>query len=888
MTALVLVFTLAQVDLGGWTREPADWKGLVVDQTRATLPAADGWSHLRSPEEYQDVEISATFTVLEPAGRISFKGSDWCVWTDFGYADQGYDFALLLRHSGKGVYRVQVSHKFQEVTLFKHPHGSFLRVAPCALKLNAPHRLAASVQGNEIVVSLDGREMIRYRDSLLAVDKGALGLATSSLSKVAVEGVQIRALPPAKPAESAPHEPDLAVREWRGRSWIFDGQEPILLLFTTQVPHNQNAKLKPGYKPVLMWNAYWDIQCQGAYAEGTNRPQAPRIERKGEALEIRWDGRHEKECFTTKTAMTVAYDRGRDVYTYDVESELAMLPGKEFHFRQGFDFEHHTGLDPFRWEYMVLRGGDGRTYYRPFFPFDPGGCEGLATRSGFRAWVGRRGEPFVVGPAVEYQITEPRSMNTAVCAWAYDTGVAFPPETLKDGAKMSVRYRYTGYPAGELKDMLAHAEVWPLTRLDPRRHFIFAESWPKLDFSQSAALNESWSYGRTPFMSGHNALPQYALEKYAGGSAMRLGPSSYAAANLPAPSPLPKGKYVVTVRAKGVNLYGPGAYVEVLGTKDHTLAGYVRHATKVLAEERHYVGNGTFDWKTAGFVTEIPGGAPHLAIGLGNAGTGDVLFTDLEIQPWKEGLAFGPANAKPAALPGVPRGAIADYRMEEGSGLYVLDAAGGSFGNLQLANAGWVKDGNRPALRLHENKDGREEFPAAGSLDLSYFSHKSYTSKRKMSLALAGMHGGGGPLKAFSVRTSVKPGDSMSPAYWGSDILGLGARSLKIVLKEPKPPYTLGVSLGFADWFWTESKLEAGRWYDLAVTGVSKGDEKLKIRIYVDGKLVKEDVSAKFTQLNISPSLVLGTELFYFEGAYRGLIGHTTVFDRALTADDLK
>ncbi|MBI3874591.1 MAG: hypothetical protein HY300_01195 [Verrucomicrobia bacterium] len=40
--------------------------------------------------------------------------------------------------------------------------------------------------------------------------------------------------------------------------------------------------------------------------------------------------------------------------------------------------------------------------------------------------------------------------------------------------------------------------------------------------------------------------------------------------------------------------------------------------------------------------------------------------------------------------------------------------------------------------------------------------------------------------------------------------------------------------------------------------------------------------------MNIPPSIVLGAELFYMHDAYyRGLIGRTTVFDRALPAEEI-
>ncbi len=39
--------------------------------------------------------------------------------------------------------------------------------------------------------------------------------------------------------------------------------------------------------------------------------------------------------------------------------------------RYGFDFEHHTPLDPFRWQYLIARRRGGEAYHRPVYPIDP-------------------------------------------------------------------------------------------------------------------------------------------------------------------------------------------------------------------------------------------------------------------------------------------------------------------------------------------------------------------------------------------------------------------------------------------------------------------------------------------------------------------------------------
>ncbi|MBI3874590.1 MAG: hypothetical protein HY300_01190 [Verrucomicrobia bacterium] len=636
----------------------------------------------------------------------------------------------------------------------------------------------------------------------------------------------------APPAVAATvHVPDFKLREWRRRPWVFDGAEPIMLVATPHAgdPCHQNVKLRPGLKPLVMWNASWDIANQGAFKEGANRISEVAATGGGDSLTLAWSARHVADAYELRSKMKIGWNAAQRVYVYDVDSELEMQPGKQFTFRYGFDFEHHTALDPFAWESLLLKSADGKMFRRPLTPYDSGPIENLATQEGFRAWVGRRGEPFVVGPVVEYEISSGtstgRKLNTAVCAWAYDTGVSFPTETLKGGDKIEVRYRYTGLPAAELVAMRDKAAPPPLQRTDPKRHFIFCDTFPKVDFAQFASLADPWPYGRVPFLSGHNALPHYALATntgFHGGYAMRLGPRGHALASLPVKQPLAPGRYIVSAWAKADNLLGPGAKMELLLTKDNTGHGYARmNAANVLKSETHFVGTGTFDWKRVGFVSAIAGSAKNLAIEFDNSGTGEVLFTDFEILPLAEraqlplGILSAP-NSEPAPLPPKPTGILADYRMLEGKGLFVFDNANGPFGLLELANLDWVVDDGHHALRFADNTTGRGEFASDGALENGYFNPAGYADKHTLPVAIAGLHGGGFELRGLTMSAFIKPAAEMGKAQHGGkgDILGVGARRFILGLHGFKAPYRLAARLNAEDKdiFEASDKLEADRW----------------------------------------------------------------------------
>jgi hypothetical protein len=62
-------------------------------------------------------------------------------------------------------------------------------------------------------------------------------------------------------------------------------------------------------------------------------------------------------------------------------------------------------------------------------------------------------------------------------------------------------------------------------------------------------------------------------------------------------------------------------------------------------------------------------------------------------------------------------------------------------------------------------------------------------------------------------------------------------------------------------------------------------DSQWRVRLFTEGKQVGEGTTKKFPADSvIVPSLILGAEIFYFHDAYyRGLIGPTLVFERALS-----
>ncbi|NBV20390.1 MAG: LamG domain-containing protein [Proteobacteria bacterium] len=883
----------AAESLTAWVPIPADWKGAVVTDTTATL-TGDKWSSLRATKEFTDVQVAAIITIAEPAKTTRFFGQGWSAWPDATFSDGGFDAGVLLRAGTNSGYRVQLSHKYQIIAVVKWPEGGYVQVVPCAVKLKEPHKLVASAHGSTLKVSLDGVEKVNWQDRFLPLTSGAIGIGINDGAKAAFSEVSVGP-PPRSPRPMPPHSPNFSVRPFLGgRQFVFDGDEPVLQLHYEKDP-SVFAKLRPGYKPQLTFDSHWDLANQGAFKDADSKWTAPVTSGGGKSLKATWSARSVKHRFTTQSTLTVGFDAKRGTYTYDIESALEVLPGEPFYFRYGFDFEHHTPLDPFRWQYLVAKKSGGSLYHRPVYPIDPGPQYDLETAGGTRVWFGRHLEQMHIAPAVEYDISSGtstgRKLNTAVCAAFYDTGVSFAPETPKPGTRLEVKYRYTGVPAAEAKSLFDESKVYDAPTLDPKHHYIFSDEWPKLTFSQFVPMSESWILGRTPFMTAHNTRPTYELEQNCGagsGFAMKLGAASFGKANLAKAVPLAKGRYAVTAMVKADNLHGPGGRIELIASQAKT--------NKKLAEARHYIGNGTFAWRKQGFVLDVPEDAGVLEIAFGNAGTGDFLVTDVEFRKLADGESLpagvlAQANDQPAAIPPAPAGAVADYRMLEGKGLVVLNhGSGGGLGHLDLANLDFVTDAGHPALRFADNLTGRKDYRLDSGLNRFYLSHPSYAGKDTLPLALTGHHGGGAPIPGLTLAAWIKPAPEMGKSGHGGkgDILGYGARRFVLGLHGGKAPYQLAARINVNDTVTSSATIAADRWYHVAMTAEPKDGQWL-VRLYLDGQPVGEGLTKKFPADSlIVPSLILGAEIFYFHDAYyRGLIGRTLVMHRAVPAEEI-
>jgi len=911
-------------DFTKWSPVPAEYVGGKHDAGQLLLEsgvfrAAESqpwkWVGWFTESPSRDLEVRARVTITRLATDFGWFGQSWSVWPDLTYGDGGFEagIGLAIDHRNASGYRVQFSHKYQSVALVRYPLGGYVRVVACPIEKDKPLPVEVVRRGREIRVRVDGKELIQYLDPLPLLPSGHVGLVTSSRGAVRFSNVELEALPPvAENDQQVPpvrsHRPKFSARKWLGdHPWVFDGDEPILML---PIQYKQNdtyyvqvinsVKLRPGLKPMLMWNAHWDIAGQGAWKEGGSKSTEPQVHGGGTTLRADWQAKHYADRFRTKTTLTIGFDNRRGTYTYDMDSQLEILPGPPFHI-QAFELEHHTPLDPFHWKYLVIRKSQGELVHRPLFPIDPGPTYDIAGQNGLRLWYGRHNEPMVIAPAVEYAIEPsyrpafqdpklkvPRKISTAVCAAFYDTGIAYDAETLPAGTVVRSRYRYTGYPAEEADRVFKLSKLLESPRLDPNHHYVWADPWPRLRFAKGKAMSEPWWDAQMPIMTAHNQRPTYKWAKNTGtgsGFALELPPRSYGQSDLPLPKPLAPGRYIMRGLCKAERVIGPGGRIE--------LRAYTKDNRKV-AEFTHYLGNGDFDWKPYGFVFALPGETARLNVAFGNAGTGDFLVGESCFEALLAGSPVPPEVAmqpqsKPAQYEPSPQGALFDARLTEGKGHYAFNFADPDFPPLELCNVTWETVDGRTGLRFSQKVAGdKPDFARGGTLEYFFFAHDAYKPGKNKSLAISGSHGSPQrDYKAMTLATWIRPAAEMTKGQNIADILGFGSRRVRLHLLGEKAPYQFGVRFtegGELIWSGDQATLNADRWHHVAITANVNVQNHWEIKLYIDGKQVQRAVAKNSSvPLKCHDSIVLGTELHYMQSNhYHGLIGRTLVFDHAL------
>jgi hypothetical protein len=159
-------------------------------------------------------------------------------------------------------------------------------------------------------------------------------------------------------------------------------------------------------------------------------------------------------------------------------------------------------------------------------------------------------------------------------------------------------------------------------------------------------------------------------------------------------------------------------------------------------------------------------------------------------------------------------------------------------------------------------------------------------------IAIAGFHGGGFEIKAFTVASWIKPAAAMGAGAHGNsgDVVGVGARRFILRLAGRTAPYPLQAAFNVNDRFQSTATVPADRWSHVAMTAEPTESKKWRVRLFLDGRKVAEGVTEKLdAPAQIPPSMILGSEIFYLHDSwYRGLIGRTMLLDRAVAEGEIE
>jgi hypothetical protein len=213
----------------------------------------------------KDYTLTATVRVLEPAPLKGVRPGEGNIFMNYQWGREaiGSDVGLVVRHTdADNYYQVRLSTGYGHVELWK-THGGVVRVKPFAFEVGKDYRVEVTASGPWITVSVDGKELIRYADRVLPLENGLAGLAvresTVRFTDISVKpAIHDATVPP-------PHQPDFHLRQWVGREYVFDGDEPI-----GHIPGNRQCleefKLKPGLMPLLIAQTGAKVMGQGRAA----------------------------------------------------------------------------------------------------------------------------------------------------------------------------------------------------------------------------------------------------------------------------------------------------------------------------------------------------------------------------------------------------------------------------------------------------------------------------------------------------------------------------------------------------------------------------------------------------------------------------------------------
>lgn len=790
-----------------------------------------------------------------------------------GEFDWGSDAAVFVRYQNRNdCYRVQLSTEYQELILW-HGVGGYLQVAPCKLEAGRSYTLEVEARGAHLQVFLDGKKRIDYWHTCLPTLTGGIGLAAYR-STIAFQQVKVTALPASTEATPA-HQASFSHRVWRGLHWVFDGNEPVVLLEPDPNPNGGDymghvmiyhfVKLRPGYRP--LYYGYVGIMRDSA-SNTAFLGNVADIQYSGQGtdqLTIPFDTTSSDKSLLTHHTDVLRYDRVRGTYRHDIKvditfaKDLTINSTLEFCDPITYNNKEPGRLNKYPWlpaghRWGVLRSDDGNIYRHPISQsLDIGGQNQYFTKPGEGFWMLYPDR--AVCPVFEHHIPG-QSTHIGVCHWGYDWHqlVDWPASQhqMKAGSHYTINYTLTGYPPVEGEKLFLASKLHPhMDNAEPADQPILnylrlpsAYAFPVCDPS-GTSFEQLYSV-REPYI-GWQFYGDYQNDREVGHNdhySMRLdGPTSAS------------GLIYHHMLDSNAKSYLCTCWLKTKGVKGKVLV-HLKYPYGEWGDKHNDVVDtgltGDHDWTEISFITTEPAISPttydmsEFLVEVKGGGT--VWLDDFSLRPIADGEQV--TEHRPAAVPVAAvepaKDLLLDLTCSEGNGSSLFDAS--NHGNYaKLHDVTWDNSGKRPVL--HFEKTSLVCVPTP-SPELAQTPKAEYPGK-----------------SGLTVEAWIRP----AAGTGGGTIIGfLYSPQLYLQPTTDKAKYTLNFSLNFVGTVLTltsDPLIPANAWTHVAGSLTAEGNA----RLYINGKLVKEQQhTGKLTYSNYTPAITIGCYGMRWQPSYVG------------------
>ena len=608
---------------------------------------AQAWSYMLTgaPTE-TDMRLSVEACIESPAALSWGRDEGSSPFNYHGGEETGgYDFAAIVRFAAPDqYYRVQVSHRWQEVVLWKST-GGVVRVVPAVIPAGRDIKLQVEASGKTISARLDGKELISYTDTHDPILAGRHGVGIHE-SKVVFRTIAAEAVRP--PAGGAPtvHIPHFEVKEWHGQKWVFDGQEPVVRISMEDMNLHQ-AKLRPGWLPQLIGPMYWQNYLGYAGPAGgaaANHLEEFEIDSTGLQVKAHWSSYNKQKSIHSEEQFTLKYNASANMYEYYFDTVMEVQPG--------FDWDADAGLeffDPIPYNACGMSaeypGGPPSPYRWLVHPAK----DGTITRRAMNHFWGpvrpyrKKGGFVVMSSDLELSpifrlISVPEDENIdatfILCAWGYDLHLRLrvndaPGGRIPEGTRLPVKFMFTGITLEETQKLLEQSVRETNQVFDPEKVFpTYVSGVNNFDpeHSWNAAeptCAQHWSGGTWDKEVG--CADSYSMRLDGPGTvSSHVGPSAFSG-----PVAEPPHRVSAMIKTKDLQEKKLFFYLKAVNASPSSSEGYKGSEEKLPIDLA-----GTNDWTRVEQVTEFPN--PYLydlQLGVGLEGEGTVWIDDFVFEP---------------------------------------------------------------------------------------------------------------------------------------------------------------------------------------------------------------------------------------------------------------